>query len=310
MEQKNSANPQLPGWLLEKGETSTPESSPAKMHFIRKTMHHISEVFENEFFCEKYTRLPLLLQVIDPRIKFILFLAFLVFGSFAHSLVVLVILAAIPLIYAKLSGLEMKSYSRRTWLYLPLLVLVVSLPGASSLYVQGTPLFYLITPGNMGLQNGLYFSFGGIEVALRLMLRAGISLSFGFLLLLTTRWSQITGALAVMHVPLLFISILNMAYRYIFVMSAAAGNMMEARFLRTTGSLSTQDNRRFMGHSAALLFLKSHFLSQEIYDAMCCRGFTGKPVSLQTMKISGKDILFLINNGIIILILIAGETLF
>ncbi len=310
MEQKNSANPQLPDWLLEKCETVETEHSPAKMHFIRKTMHHISEVFENEFFCEKYTRLPLLLQIIDPRVKIILFLAFLLLSSFAHSLAVLVALAAVPMIYAKLSGLEMKTYARRIWLYIPFLVLLLSLPGASSLFVQGTPLFYVIRPGGMGLQNGLYFSPGGLEVALRLVLRAGISLSFGFLLLLTTRWSQITGALAAMHVPLLIVSILNMAYRYIFVMSAALGDMMEARFLRTAGSLTTQDNRRFMGHSAALLFLKSHFLSQEIYDAMCCRGFTGEPVGLQTMKITGKDILFLINNGIIILILIAGEILF
>lgn len=308
MEQKGGA--QLPDWLLEKSERGASEPSPAKMHFIRKTMHHISEVFENEFFCEKYVRLSLLLQIVDPRVKIIVFLFFLLLGSFAHSLAVLVFLAVIPLVYARLSGLEMKSYVRRTWLYLPVLVLLFSIPGASSFFVQGTPLFYVILPGHFGMQNGLYFSLNGIGVAVRLMFRTGVSLSFGFLLLLTTSWSQITGALAAMRVPLLFISVLNMAYRYIFVMSAAAEGMMEARFLRTTGSLNTRDNRRFMGHSVAHLFLKSHFLSGEIYDAMCCRGFSGNPVSLQKLKISGKDVLFLTNNGIIILILIAGEALF
>lgn len=301
---------QLPGWLLEKNERGAPEPSPAKMHFIRKTMHHISEVFENELFCEKYAGLSLLLQRIDPRVKIIVFLTFMLLGSFVRSLAVLVFLAVIPLIYAKLSGLAMRDYARRVWRYLPVLVLLLSIPGASSLFVQGAPLFYAVQPGGFGMENGLYFSLNGIGMAVRLMLRTGVSLSFGYLLLLTTRWSQITSALAAMHVPLLFISVLNMAYRYIFVMAAEAEGTMEARFLRTTGTLSTQDNRRFMGHSVAHLFLKSHFLSGEIYDAMCCRGFAGKPVSLQKLKTSGKDILFLINNGIIILILIAGEALF
>ncbi len=306
MEQSNGA-PALPEWMRVKNEIGTQERSRGKLHFIRKSMKHLSEIFENEFFCEKYAGLPLLLQKIDPRIKIVVLLSFLVFGSFARSVAVLVVLSLIPMAYARLSGLEMRNYIRRTWCYLPVLVLLLSIPGASSLFVRGAPLFYLVPPGVRG---GIYFSINGIEMALRLVLRAGISLSFGFLLLMTTRWSHITEALAAMRVPSLFISILNMAYRYIFVMSAAAGDMMEARFLRTTGSLSMRDNRRFMGHSAAHLFLKSHFMSEEIYDAMCCRGFTGRPVSLQKLKLSGKDFLFLINNGIIILMLIAGEALF
>ncbi len=307
---KQKGDFQLPDWLLEKKDSGAPESSPAKMHFIRKTMHHISEVFENELFCEKYAGLPLLLQQIDPRIKLILCLAFMLLGSFVRSIAVLVFLAVIALLYAKLSGLMGKDFVRRVWGYLPIMVLVLSIPGATSLFVQGTPLFYAVKPGVLGMANGLYFSGNGIEMSVRLMLRTGVSLSFGFLLLLTTRWSQITSALAAMHVPLLFISVLNMAYRYIFVMAAEAEGTMEARYLRTTGTLSTQDNRRFMGHSIAHLFLKSHFLSGEIYDAMCCRGFAGKPVSLQRLKINGKDIVFLVNNLIIILILIVGETLF
>jgi len=58
------------------------------------------------------------------------------------------------------------------------------------------------------------------------------------------------------------------------------------------------------------LFLKSHRLSEEVYDAMCCRGFTGKTVSLDQFKIKNTDVLFMISNSIIILLLIAGERLF
>lgn len=286
------------------------EASASKTHFIRKTLKHISEVFENELFCEKFAGKPLFLQSIDPRVKLLTLIFYMVLSSFTSNIVVLLILAVIPLLYAKLSGLELKDYIRRAWLYIPVLVLISSIPGVTSLFVKGSPLVTVLRPGVMGLQSGLYFSMNGIEVALRIALRAGISLSFGFLLLLTTRWSKITSALALMHVPLLFISVLNMAYRYIFVISAMACDMMEARYLRTVGKLDTSDNRRFMGHSVAHMFIKSHYLSEEIYDAMRCRGFTDRPVSSDKFKVKGTDILFIINNVIIVLILIAGEHLF
>lgn len=308
-EEKMSMNSNIPDWLLEKSESVEAKPSRSKMHFMRKTMKHISEVFQNDFFCEKYAGLKLLLQIIDPRAKLVVFLFFMIFSSFTAKIIILVILAVIPLFYAKLSGLDMKNYSKRIWLTIPLLVFVLSIPGATSLFVKGTPLLYVLQPGSFGLSEGLYFSLSGISVALRLALRTGVSLSFGFLLLLTTRWCHITGALAAMHIPLLFISVLNMAYRYIFVMSVSAGDMMNARFLRTTGRLDAAENRKFMGYSVAHLFLKSHFLSEEIYDSMCCRGFTGKPVSITRFKMNGKDYLFFANNIIIALILILGEYL-
>jgi len=309
-ETKMSIDSNIPGWLLEKSESMAEKPSRSKMHFMQKTVRHISEVFENELISEKYAGMPLLLQIIDPRAKVLIFLLFMVLSSFTANLMILMVLAAIPLIYAKLSGIELKSYGKRIWLTIPLVVFLFSIPGATSLFVQGTPLFYVIQPGAMGLKSGLYFSFNGITTALRLALRTGVSLSFGFLLLLTTRWCHITGALASMHVPLVFVSVLNMAYRYIFVMSAAAVDMMDARLLRTTGKLSAAENRKFMGHSIGHLFLKSHYMSEEIYDAMCCRGFTGKPVSLAQFKIESKDIFFIANNVIIALILIVGEHLF
>ncbi len=302
-------NSDIPDWLLENQKPQVPTKSHASMHFIRKTAKHLAEVFENDLVCEKYAGLPRLLQILDPRVKLLVSLVFVVFSSFSANLLILSALAGIPLFYAKLSGIRLKSFGKRIWLTVPLLVFVLSLPGATNLFVQGKPLFYLLPPGALN-NSGIYFSLNGIGMAFRLALRTGISLSFGFLLLLTTRWNHITGALAAMHVPLVFLSVLNMAYRYIFVMSATACDMMDARMLRTIGRLNTGDNRRFVGHSAGHLFLKSHFMSEEVYDAMCCRGFTGKPVSLTQFKMERKDFLFLANNAIIVYILVVGERLF
>jgi len=303
----------IPSWLLVKNEYEYAGKSKNGLHFIKKTLGHISEIFENEFFCEKYAGKPLLLQMIDPRIKLITLIFYLVLSSFTSNIILLVILALIPILYAKLSGLNMKDYIKRVWLYIPMIVLIISIPAATNEFVKGNVLFYLIRPGVLGLKEGLYFTLNGIEAAIRLSFRAGISLSFGFLLLLTTRWSHITRSLAVMHVPLIFISILNMAYRYIFVISNIAGDMLTARYLRTVGKLETSDNRKFMGHSIAHLFIKSHYLSEEVFDAMRCRGFTDEPVCMNTFKFKSTDFIFVINNVIIVLLLLGlirlmGET--
>jgi cobalt ABC transporter, permease protein CbiQ len=302
--------PRIPSWLTEKNRDGSIGVKASGTHFIAKTLHHFSEVFENEFFCERYADKAMLLQIVDPRIKFWVLLVFMVFSAFSSNIAVLLLLAFIALLYAKLSGLDMKDYVRRAWAYIPVVVFIFSIPGASSLFVKGTPLFYVLRPGFPDLKTGLYFSAAGIEMAFRLALRPGISLSFGFLLLLTTRWTRITGALASMRVPLIFISILNMAYRYIFVMSEMAGSMIEARSLRTVGKLATSDNRKFMSHSIAHLFVRSHFLSEEIYDAMVCRGFDGRPVSMEAFKVQAVDILFVVINLILLLVLVAGAYIF
>lgn len=300
----------VPSWLLEKNPNEPVKTRSSGTDFIAKTIRHFSEVFENELYCERYARKSLLLQCLDPRVKVIVLFAFLLFSAFASSMAVLLALAVTALVYAKLSGIDMKGYVRRIWAYIPLIVFVFSIPGASSLFTKGIPLFYVLRPGAFGIRTGLYFTVPGIEMAVRLALRPGISLSFAFLLLLTTRWSHITGALSRMHLPLLIISILNMAYRYLFIMAEMANSMMEARFLRTVGRLGTRDNRRFMSRSIACLFIRSQFFSEGIYDAMVCRGFTGKPVSIDSLQINAADILFVVNNSFIFLVLIAGERLF
>lgn len=252
----------------------------------------------------------MLLQGIDPRAKLLVLLGFVLFSAFCSSIAVLLALSVVALIYAKLSGLDMAGFVRRAWVYIPVIVFLFSIPGASSLFTKGPPLFYILRPGASGFPAGLYFSAAGIGMAFRLALRPGVSLSFVFLLLLTTRWNRLTGALSRLRVPSVAVSVLNMAYRYLFIMTQTGGHMMQARYLRTVGRLRAGDNRRFMSRSAAQLFIKSHFFSEEVYGAMVCRGFTGSPVGIERFAFGLPDLLFVVSNCMILLILGIGERLF
>jgi cobalt/nickel transport system permease protein len=296
----------LPEWLLESSRPSGQKRGRVHSGFLTKTLSGLFSVYENEFYCEKFAVRHGFLQGIDVRVKFLTLLFFMFFGAFSHSITVLLLLAITAVVYAKLSGLPLRDYLRRVWLYIPLFVLILSLPAATDFYIKGRPVFYLYASPQLNI----YFTQQGLLAALRLSLRSGVSLSMGYLLIITTRWPGLMKALSALHMPKAFIAVLSMAYRYIFVLCEAALSMIQSRFLRTMGKVKAKENRRFFGRGIAFLFLRTSALSDDIYDAMCCRGYTGKAVSLETLKLSGVDILFIINNIVIILILLIGERLF
>jgi cobalt ECF transporter T component CbiQ len=292
---------EVPQWLLCSDDTSAPVKSHT--HFLRKTLGAFSGVFQNEFLSEKYAAKVGFLQLVDPRVKLLTLLFFAVFSASISKIPVIIGIGFVAVLYAKLSGLSVTDFLRRVWLYLPMLMLIVSIPAATNLFVKGVPLFYIVKAANFA-PHGIYFTTNGIEVALRLALRCGVSLSFGYLIFITTRFSQFEKSLYVLHLPEVFVSVLGMAYRYIFVLTDTAREMVEARFSRTVGKLGSSDGRRFFSHSFAVLFIRSQRLSDEVYDAMCCRCYTGRAVSLADLKFGVQDFIFIASNVIIILILI------
>jgi cobalt/nickel transport system permease protein len=121
---------------------------------------------------------------------------------------------------------------------------------------------------------------------------------------MTTRWSVIVASLRSIKLPAIFVGILSMTYRYIFVLVQVSQEMFEARYLRTVGKISNKDNRRFLSGRIALLFIKSSSISEEIYDAMLCRCYTGEIAGYGAFRISRNDFLWLANFVVIMLIVL------
>ena len=133
---------------------------------------------------------------------------------------------------------------------------------------------------------------------------------FAFLLLMTTRWTDLMAGLRALHLPSLFISVLNMAYRYIFLIEETGSSMMQARYLRTVGRISARSGRQYMGNSFGRIFVSVHSFSENIYDAMVLRGYDGTPRTMRCLKIQAADWLFLLINIIILMILTVGGYIF
>lgn len=304
--QNAKAEPVIPDWMLVTENFDIRQKSSS--HFLRKTLSAFTGVFKNEFLAEKYTECAGILQSVDARVKLLTLLAYVILCSFVNNLPVITGAAIVFIIYAKMSELPLRDFLRRVWCYLPVILFVVSLPAATNFLSNGSPLFY-IAKSLPFAPHGVYFTAGGVETALRAALRCGISLSFGYIIFITTPFSQLEKALRALKLPEIFVSVIGMAYRYIFVLTETASEMVEARFARTVGRPGNKEGRHFFSNSIATLFLHTKKMSEEVYDAMCCRGYTGESVSLINLKLTVQDFIFTLSNAIIILILLLGAYL-
>jgi cobalt/nickel transport system permease protein len=96
-------------------------------------------------------------------------------------------------------------------------------------------------------------------------------------------------AMRVLRVPVVFVVILGMTYRYIFVMLQTARDMFESRQSRMVGILEGPDRRRLASASVGVLLGKSFQLSSEVYLAMLSRGFRGEVYTLDDFQMRRRD---------------------
>lgn len=311
----NIENREIPSWILTTEKNEYKDTGKANTSFIKRTLLAFSKVIQNDMLSEKNAQKKGLMQKIDPRLKIVSILVFLLITGYVHSIIALAFLVIIVGMLVKLSLLDFPSYVKRVWLTLPLLMLIVSMIAGTSLIIPGKPLFYLYNGLNLKIgllkfPNELYFSEQGIQSILKIFLRTGISFSFGYIFVMTTYWNRITKSLSILKIPNLIISVMDMTYRFIFVLLGVSTEMFEARTLRTVGSIKNKSNREFVSSSMAYIFVKSNYLSEEIFNSMICKGYTGKPVALWKFKLTSHDYLWILNNLFIILIISLGEMIY
>ena len=87
-----------------------------------------------------------------------------------------------------------------------------------------------------------------------------------------TQWNHVTGALRKLHVPGIFVFLLDLTLKYIVQLGTMLQDLLTAVLLRTVGR--SRREYRSVGGVLGVTFLRSAELSRETWEAMCCRGFT------------------------------------
>jgi len=263
---------------------------------IENTLREISATLERSLFAEEISNRPGLLQSLDPRVKVLSTLALLIGVSLSRSLAVIAAIYLLALVLAWRSAIPANFFIKRVWLALPFFTGMLILPA----------LFITPGPALAHLPLGLTITQTGLNTALFLLLRVSTSVSLTLLLILTTSWNVVLSALTVLKVPDVFILILGMTYRYIYLLLHTANDMFLSRKSRTVGRLDGAENRRMIAAISGTLLSKSLNMSSEVYLAMQSRGFRGAIVTLKPFRMQPRDWMWL---GIFLLITISAVIL-
>ena len=282
-----------PAWMLEQEIALCPcgcIGKRSKANFIDKTITGASGLIRQALFTEDIAAQPGLLQRIDPRVKAITMVAFVITAALIHNIPVLIGLYVLALILATASRISVSYFVKRVWLFIPIFTGVVVLPAT----------FSFITPGHIVVPMGHWFGHRvgltsqGLRSAALIVIRVAASISFVVLLALTTTWTRLLAALRAMLLPRMFILVLGMAYRYVFHLLGSVTDMYEARKARTVQvDNAVASGRAFVSATAGTVFGKAHAMSEEVHQAMVSRGYTGHPRTLSGFKVKMFDVVWI-----------------
>jgi cobalt ECF transporter T component CbiQ len=278
-----------PAWLLDREVGLCPCGCIGvrrRGRFVEKTISGTSSVLRRAMFSEDIAARPGLLQRIEPRVKLLTLLGLLVAAALLRHIAILIVMYLATLVIAVASGISLPFFVKRVWLFIPIFTGIVVLPATFSFITHGD----IVVPFGTWFGHPVGMTSQGLTSAGLIVTRVAVSISLVVLLTVTTPWNRLLGALRALHVPRLFILVLAMAYRYVFLLLNAVTDMYTARKSRTVATDSdVTSERAFVASSAGALFGKSHALAEEVHMAMLSRGFTGDARSLAPSRVRARD---------------------
>ena len=254
-----------------------------KRSFVEKTLTSGATVMRQAMFGEEIAAGPGLLQRVDARVKLVTMLGVLVAAALVRNTVVLLGLYVLTLVVAGASHLKLWFFIKRVWLFIPIFTGIVVLPATLNIITKGQ----IVVPlGHWWFGHRIGMTRQGLGAAALIVSRVAVSISIVVLLTLTTPWAKLMAGLRALFVPLMFVQVMGMAYRYIFHLLGSVEDMYTARKSRMVGTeTDAKAGRSFVAASAGALFGKAHALSEEVHMAMLSRGYTGNAHSLDSFRI-------------------------
>jgi len=214
--------------------------------FIARSLKNALDFFKEIVSSQEVARKKGLLQSLDARVKLILLLAFLVITISAKTLPVLIGLYLLSVILAVLSGINTIFFLKRVWVFIPIFTLFIAIP---AIFIQG------------------------LSSAVLFVVRVATCVSFVIVVVITTRHDYLLKSLRSLGVPAIFVNVLDMTYRYIFLFMKVFDEMHIGLKSRLVKGLETERAHHWIASRIAFLFKKSLKMSEDVYMAMLARGY-------------------------------------
>ena len=200
------------------------------------------------------------MQAVTPRVKLLGILALVTATVVQRDLATVAALAGVAVGLALLSRVPARAMAGRLT-GPPAFAFVVVAPQA---VLMGGPTL-----------SGLPLSTAGVSYVLTFTVRVAACVGFLSVLLLTTRFADILGALSRLRAPAIAVSLLAITYRYLLLFFAELERMVRARRSRTLAEPDLRRTWRDSGNFLGTFFLRSLERGERVQRAARARGGTG-----------------------------------
>ena len=221
-----------------------------------------------------------LLHILDPRVKLLVYLPFILLTALSNSLVqVPASLAAATTLagIARIPGPRL--FQRLAVVNFFMVFLWITLPFS----ISGDPLW------NVG---PLTVSREGVTLPLLITLKANAIALYTISLPGTSTIMSLSHAMLHLRVPGKLVTVFYFFYRYIGVIADEYSKMLrmlQAKGFHATTSIHTIKVYAFF---TGMLFIKSHERSERVYNALLMRNFHGEFPLLAHFRLSQQDLIF------------------
>jgi cobalt/nickel transport system permease protein len=226
-------------------------------------------------FLDPYRDRHSVIHTLDPRVKFVFTLAFILtmallpFGAWP----VYVLMLTVSLSITVLSELGLKYVLKRSLLAIPFVLAAVPL-----LFTVPGPVLLTIPIGDLTLT----ITSTGLERLLSIMFKSWVSLQVAIVFAASTPFPDMLQAMRAVKIPRLIVSLFGLMWRYMFVLVDEAIRLLRARSSRS-GAIAGRKSggsiawrAKVTGGMAGNLFVRSIERGERIYAAMAARGYDGE----------------------------------
>ena len=216
---------------------------------------------------------------LDPRVKFITLIPYIFVIALMQGIKYPALALTVSILMTIITRINMKKLLNRL--------------GVVNIFILFLWLFLPFSnPGHELLRIGpLSATREGVLFALSITLKANAIVLATIALLGTTEVFSLAHALVHLKFPRKLVYLFFFFYRYISVLHDEYNRMRRALTIRAFQSKTNLHTYRTYAYLVGMLIVRSFDHSQKIYNAMLCRGFTGKFPVMSHFKLKRSDVI-------------------
>ena len=260
-------------------------------------------------FLDPYRARQSVIHALDPRVKFVFTLAFVLTMALLPigAWPVYVLMLALALSITVMSELGVKYVLKRSLLAIPFVLAAVPI-----MFTIKGPALLTIPIGSLTLT----ITSTGLERFLSILFKSWVSVQIAIVLAAATPFPDMLLAMRAVKIPRLIVSLFGLMWRYMFVMVDEAIRLIRARAARS-GTIEGRKSggsipwrAKVTGGMAGNLFVRSLDRGDHIYAAMAARGYDGEIRSFPLPPLTSANWITLLGGLALLLILLLFALLF